>query len=94
MFRVKFPDGYRVAPHLHPKPERMTVISGTLNFGMGDRFDETKLREMPAGTYGTWPPGMKHFASVKGETILQLHGIGPWTMQYVNPADDPRNQKK
>jgi hypothetical protein len=94
VFRVKLPDGYRIAPHLHPKPERVTVIAGTLNIGMGDQFDETKLKPMQAGTYGTWPAGMKHFATVKGETILQLHGIGPWSIQYVNPADDPRNDKK
>ena len=93
VFRVKLPDGYRIAAHTHPKAERVTVITGTLNIGMGDKFDETKLKPMPTGTFGTWPAGMKHFASVKGETILQLHGIGPWTIQYVNAADDPRNQK-
>ena len=94
VFRVKLPDGYRVAPHIHSKPERVTIISGTLNFGMGDKFDMTEGKKMPAGTYGTWPPGMKHFGWTTGETILQLHGIGPWTIQYVNAADDPRNQKK
>ena len=94
VFRVKLPDGYRIAPHIHPKPERVTIISGTLNFGMGDKFDMTQGKELPAGTFGTWPAGMKHFAWTKGETILQLHGIGPWTIQYVNAADDPRNQKK
>ena len=94
VFRVKLPDGYRIAPHTHQKPERVTVIAGTMYIGMGDKFDETKGRAMPAGTFGTWPAGMKHFAWVKGETILQLHGIGPWTIQYVNADDDPRNQKK
>ena len=49
---------------------------------------------MPAGTFGFWPAGMRHFAWAKGETVLQLHGIGPWTITYVNPADDPRNAKK
>ena len=94
VFRVKLPDGYRVPPHTHTKAERITVISGTFNIGMGEKFDEAKLKAMPAGTFGTWPAGMKHFASTKGETILQLHGIGPWTIQYVNATDDPRNQKK
>jgi hypothetical protein len=94
VFRVKFPDGYRVMPHTHPKPERVTVISGTLYFGMGEKFDKSKGREMPAGTFGTWPAGMKHFGWVKGETVLQLHGEGPWTINYLNPADDPRKAKK
>jgi hypothetical protein len=92
-FRVKLPDGYRVPPHTHPKTERITVLQGTFNFGMGDRFDESKTQPMPAGTYGYWPAGMKHFVWARGETILQFHGIGPWSIVYVNPADDPRHQK-
>jgi len=44
-------------------------------------------------TYGHWPAGMKHFVKAKGETVLQFHGTGPWSIQYVNPADDPRNKK-
>jgi anti-sigma factor ChrR (cupin superfamily) len=94
VFRVKVPDGYRVPPHTHPKPERVTVISGTFHLGMGDTFDPAKGRAMPAGSYGTWPPGMKHFAWVEGETVVQFHGDGPWSINYLDPADDPRNAKK
>ena len=93
VFRVKVPDGYRIPPHTHPKPERVTVISGTFNLGMGDKFDIAKGDAMPAGTYGTWPPGMKHYVWVKGETEVQFHGDGPWTITYLNPADDPRTKK-
>jgi len=94
VFRVKVPDGYRVPPHTHPKTERVTVISGTFYIGMGDKFDETKTRPLPAGAFGHWPSGMKHFVWTKGETVLQFHGTGPWSIKYVNPDDDPRNQKK
>jgi rhodanese-related sulfurtransferase len=90
VFRVRVPDGYRIPPHTHPKMERVTVISGTFNIGMGDAFDEKAGRAMPAGTYGHWAPGMKHFVWVNGETVVQFHGDGPWTINYVNPADDPR----
>ncbi len=93
VFRVKIPDGYRVPPHMHPKAERVTVISGTFNIGMGDKFDEKATKEMPAGTYGYWEAGMKHFVWAKGETVLQFHGMGPWSIQYVNPDDDPRKTK-
>jgi quercetin dioxygenase-like cupin family protein len=93
VFRVKLPDGYRVPPHTHPKTERITVLAGTFYIGMGDKFDAKAARPMPAGTYGHWPAGMKHFVWAKGETTLQFHGIGPWSIEYVNPADDPRNQK-
>lgn len=93
VFRVKVPDGYRVPPHTHPKVERITVISGTFNIGMGERFDPTAMQPMPAGTYGYWPAGMAHFVSATGETILQFHGDGPWSIKYINPADDPRSAK-
>jgi quercetin dioxygenase-like cupin family protein len=92
VFRLKLPDGYRVPPHTHPKTERITVISGTFNVGMGDRFDEKATQAMPAGSYGFWPAGMKHFVWAKGETVLQFHGNGPWSIQYVNPEDDPRKK--
>ena len=92
VFRVKVPDGYSIPPHTHPKPERVTVISGTFNIGMGEKFDKNKGRKMPAGTYGTWQPGMAHFVWAKGETVVQFHGDGPWTITYVNPADDPRKK--
>jgi quercetin dioxygenase-like cupin family protein len=94
VLRVKMPDGYAIPPHTHPKVERITVVSGTFNVGMGDKVDRTKGQAMSAGTYGYWPAGMKHFVWAKGETVLQFHGSGPWTIEYVNPADDPRNQTK
>jgi quercetin dioxygenase-like cupin family protein len=94
VFRVKAPDGYRIPPHTHPKTERITVISGTFNIGMGEKFDTAATKPMPAGTYGYWEAGMKHFVWIKGETVVQFHGMGPWTIEYVNPNDDPRRQNK
>ena len=93
VFRLKLPDGYRVPPHTHPKTERITVIEGTFNVGMGEKFNESATQPMPVGTYGYWPAGMTHFVWAKGDTMLQFHGDGPWTINYVNPADDPRNAK-
>ncbi|MSR54413.1 MAG: DUF4437 domain-containing protein [Gemmataceae bacterium] len=94
VMRIKLPDGYKLPPHTHPKPERVTIISGSFHLGMGEKFDAKKGVQLPAGTYGTWPAGMKHFVWVEGETVVQFHGEGPWTINYVNPADDPRNPKK
>jgi hypothetical protein len=59
---------------------------------MGAKFDTSKGQPMPPGTYGTWPAGMKHFVWVEGETVIQLHGVGPWRLIYVNKADDPRKK--
>lgn len=94
VFRIKAPDGYRIPPHTHPMTERITVISGTFHIGMGDKFDAERAKPMPAGTYGYWEAGMKHFVWIRGETVVQFHGMGPWMIQYVNPDDDPRNQSK
>lgn len=91
--RLLLPDGFKIPPHWHSKVEHVTVISGIFNIGMGEKFDQTSTRAMPAGTFGFWPPEMKHFAWAKGETLLQLHGAGPWTITYVNPSDDPRKPR-
>jgi anti-sigma factor ChrR (cupin superfamily) len=93
VMRVKVPDGYKIPPHVHPKAERVTVISGSFHLGMGDKFDAKHATAMPAGSYGTWPAGMRHFVWVEGETVIQLHGEGPWQIEYVNPLDDPRRTK-
>jgi quercetin dioxygenase-like cupin family protein len=88
--RVSFPDGYRIPPHFHSAHERVTVIQGTFRLGMGDKFDESALTSLPAGSYVSMKPGTHHFGQAKGETIVQINGIGPWKLTYVNPADDPR----
>ena len=88
--RVSFPDGYRVPPHFHSAAERVTVIQGTLQLGMGDKFDGSALNSLPAGSYVSMKPGTHHFAQAQGNTIIQVNGIGPWKLTYVNPADDPR----
>ena len=92
--RFQFPDGYQIPPHTHPKTERVTVISGNLLLATGERLDRSSAKKLPAGSFGYWPAGMKHAGWSEGETIIQLHGIGPWQINYVNPADDPRNGKK
>lgn len=90
--RLLLPDGFKIPPHWHPKVEHVTVISGTFNVGMGETFDQGATRAMPAGTFGFWPADMRHFAWAKGETVVQLHGIGPWMITYVNSSDDPRKR--
>jgi hypothetical protein len=90
--RAKMPDGYKVPPHWHPTDENVTVLKGIFLIGKGDKLDAAHTEEMPAGSYLRMPKTMRHFAMVKGETILQLHGVGPFVINYVNPADDPRKK--
>src|SRR5215213_9136023 len=72
--RLSFPDGYRIPPHSHPADERVTVIEGTFRLGMGDKFDESALHSMPAGSYVSMQPGTHHFAQAKGKAVVQING--------------------
>ncbi len=90
--RLRFPDGYKIPAHFHPGDEHVTVIQGTFLMGMGDKFDEASLKEMPAGSFHEIPKGVHHYAMSRGETVIQLHGVGAWGITYVNPADDPRKK--
>jgi quercetin dioxygenase-like cupin family protein len=92
--RLAMPAGYRIPPHFHQADEHVTVISGAFQVGMGDTFDEGKLATLPAGTFGVIPPGMRHFARADKATVIQLHGVGPWGLTYVNPADQPNTPSK
>jgi quercetin dioxygenase-like cupin family protein len=92
--RLSVPAGYKIPPHWHPADEHVTVISGEFYMGTGEAWDESKARALPAGSVGIMPAGMRHFAFTKVETVLQLHAMGPWGINYVNPQDDPRNQKQ
>jgi quercetin dioxygenase-like cupin family protein len=92
--RLKTPTGYKVMPHTHPTDERLTVISGIFRVGMGDKFDESTMQEMGPGSYIVMPSGTAHFAKGAKETIVQIDSEGPFQINYVNPADDPRNAKQ
>ena len=91
-YRLRLPDGYRIPAHVHPMDGHLTVIAGTLNIGWGEKFDAKATRSMPAGSFIVIPKGVPHFYWARGETIVQSHGIGPWGVTYVNPADDPRRR--
>ncbi len=91
--RVRFPAGYKVPPHFHPADEQVTVLSGILSMGMGDTWDDAKMQQLPAGSFSQVPAGAHHFAGSKTGAIIQIHAMGPWGITYVNPKDDPRNQK-
>lgn len=91
--RLKVPGGYKVPPHWHAGYERLTVISGAFHLGLGEKFEEAKARKLPAGAYFSLPPKTPHFAFTSEETVVQISTIGPWTLTYVNPAEDPRTKK-
>jgi quercetin dioxygenase-like cupin family protein len=88
--RGKFPDGYKIPPHWHPTDERIVVLEGTFGMGVGDKFDPATGHELPVGSYAMMPKGVRHFAWAKGDTVIQVSGMGPFEINYVNAADDPR----
>jgi quercetin dioxygenase-like cupin family protein len=89
VIRLKMPAGYKIAPHWHPTDENITVIAGTFSLGMGETFDPKATKTLAAGGFALMPAEMRHFAWTKGGATVQVHGMGPFMLNYVNPADDP-----
>jgi quercetin dioxygenase-like cupin family protein len=88
--RLKLPQGYHIPPHTHPKPEVVTVLSGTLRLGEGANAEKSKTTPLPAGSFFVMAPGMQHYVYADEEIVLQLNSTGPWGLTYVNAKDDPR----
>ena len=91
-FRLKLPKDYHIAPHTHPKPEIVTVISGTARLGMGTTADRGKAQVLPAGSFFALSPGSAHYFFADEDTVIQLNSTGPWGIDYVNAMDDPRKK--
>ncbi len=94
VLRIRCTDGSKIPPHWHPGDENITVLKGTFLLGMGEKFDLHALRPLTPGNYAFVPKEMRHFGLNNGETIVQVHGTGPFKVNFVNPADDPANQAK
>jgi quercetin dioxygenase-like cupin family protein len=92
--RLRFPNGYRIAPHTHPTDEHVTVISGGFLVGMGETVDAKAMMKLEAGGFVTAPANHAHYAEARGRTVVQVHAIGPFAMTYVNPADTPAAARK
>jgi ketosteroid isomerase-like protein/quercetin dioxygenase-like cupin family protein len=89
VLRAQVPAGYKVAPHWHPTDESLTILSGTVALGTGDTWDEAGMQELAAGGFVTMPAEMRHSFLAKTAATFQVHGMGPFAINYVNPADDP-----
>lgn len=91
--RLQLPAGYKIAPHWHPAVEQVTVLSGTVAIGMGDKWDDAGLKTMATGGFVSLPAEMRHYLSSKSASTIQVQGFGPLVLNYVNPADDPSKKK-
>ncbi|NUQ20119.1 MAG: cupin domain-containing protein [Gemmatimonadaceae bacterium] len=92
--RLRFPNGYKIAPHTHPTDEHVTVISGNFKVGMGSTVDAKNMMTLHAGGFVTAPANQAHYAAAQGVTVVQVHAMGPFAMTYVNPADTPPAAKR
>jgi quercetin dioxygenase-like cupin family protein len=93
VMRLKFPANYKIPAHTHPTDEVITVVSGEFSIGMGAAFDPAKTKAITTGGVIAMAPGTQHYAQVGKETVVQLSTRGPWSIAYVNPADDPRKSQ-
>jgi quercetin dioxygenase-like cupin family protein len=85
--RLSCTDGAKIAPHWHPTTENVTVVKGTFLIGMGPKWDAASMKELPVGAFVSAPAQMRHYAQCKGDTIVQVHGIGPFLINFVGPDD-------
>jgi hypothetical protein len=85
VIRIHAEAGYIIMPHIHPEDENIVVVEGSWAASMGERFNRGALEPMEVGTYALLPKKMAHFALSKTQTIIQVHGLGPFTPHYVVP---------
>jgi anti-sigma factor ChrR (cupin superfamily) len=91
---ARMPDGYSVPAHWHTQTENVTVISGIFNVGMGDKLDKTKGEALGPGGFFSSGSQMRHYAWTTGDTLIQVTGMGPFDVTYVDPKDDPSTMAK
>ena len=82
VMRIRELPGGVIPPHRHPVDEHITVVQGTLYFGVGDKFDRTAMTEMKAGSYAFIPKGTTMFGYTTEAAIVQVHGIGPFHIHW------------
>ena len=90
VLRVRAKTAAVVAAHWHPQDENVTVLTGTVKLGMGEKYDAKAMQAFATGSYIFIPKGMRHFVFHGPGSVIQVHGTGPFVLNFVNPADDPR----
>jgi len=90
--RVQLPGNVKIMPHSHPTENLVTVLSGTLLYGEGDKFDAAKLKSYPAGSFVVEKPNSPHFMTGKGPVVFQVSVPGKSSFDYADAKDDPRKK--
>jgi quercetin dioxygenase-like cupin family protein len=93
VLRLKFPAGFIIPPHRHSKDEFVVLLSGSLTIQSGEQVDRASLKALPPGSFIHLPAGMAHYLWAETESVVQINGVGPFDVTYIDPNDDPRNQQ-
>lgn len=88
--RLRIPAGYQIRPHTHPTVENVTIVSGSLHVAMGTTMDTSTGVTLEAGGFASIPAEAPHYAWSTEPVELQVHGMGPFQLTYVNPDDAPK----
>ena len=91
--RLKLPAHYQIPAHAHPSLEQVTVISGDFHVGAGDALTTAKGDTLHAGSFVAIQPNTHHYAWTNSGAIIQLNGMGPWDIHYVDAKNDPRTKQ-
>lgn len=87
VLRLKVPPKSTIGVHTHPADENVTVLSGTLYFSAGDKFDAKSAKAFGPGSYFSIAKGKPMFAyTTNQETVVQIHGTGPWGITFADAA--------
>jgi anti-sigma factor ChrR (cupin superfamily) len=87
VLRIRCAAGTMVPAHWHPTDEYLTVLKGTFRIAMGETFDEKRLETMNTGNFTLITKEMRHFGDCPNDCIVQAHGMGPFKVNWVNPAE-------
>src|SRR4051812_21276755 len=92
VMRVRYPEGMKSMPHSHPGDTQVTVISGVMRYAEGEKFDESKFKDYPAGSFFVIPANVPHYETAVAPMEFQAQGTGPMRFIFVDPRNDPANK--
>ena len=87
-FRLEVQPGFEIRPHTHPVTEHMTVLSGTFYVGMGETMDKEAATAYGPGSYIAVAAGVPAYMWADEVTVIQVHGVGPFSTDFVEPPPE------
>lgn len=87
VFRLEVQPGFELRPHTHPILEHMTVLSGRFYVGLGDTMDKEDAVAYEPGSYIAIAAGVPAYMWAEEETVVQVHGVGPLTTEFITPGE-------